>query len=240
MSEATVSHLVYTLPFAKVDGHYLTTHKGSIIDLHNKNAPWVALLAKDMQDWVKDFAYYLKTDKESKLLSESVDTGGGYTVPEEFRAVMLQYDMTETLIWPKATVWPMQGEKLSMPKLLQNPDVEDVYFDHYSGVTFEWVEEGGTKPETQPEFGFLELIVHELAGYTEVTNTLLDDSFINLINYLTRLFRAARYWYTDKSFLDGTGGKQPLGIYNDPSILSVNRAVAGDVTFDDILRMDSR
>ena len=39
MSEATVSHLVYTLPFAKVDGHYLTTHKGSIIDLHNKNAP---------------------------------------------------------------------------------------------------------------------------------------------------------------------------------------------------------
>ena len=84
------------------------------------------------------------------------------------------------------------------------------------------------------------MIVHELAGYTEVTNTLLDDSFINLINYLTRLFRAAWYWYTDKSFLDGTGGKQPLGIYNDPSILSVNRAVAGDVTFDDILRMDSR
>jgi HK97 family phage major capsid protein len=86
----------------------------------------------------------------------------------------------------------------------------------------------------------VEMIVHELAGYTEITNTLLDDSVINLINYLTRLFRSAWYWYTDKSFIQGTGGKQPLGIINDPSTLSVFRQTADTIEFQDVLNMESR
>lgn len=239
MSSNQVNHLMGTIPTAKIEGGYLTTAKGSVINLNNKSNPWVSL-SPELETWTKDFAKYLKTGNVSKLLSEAVDPDGGYLVPEEFRAIMIMYDMESTLIWSRATVWPMSGEKLSFPKLLQNPDVESQNFDHFAGVTFEWIDEGGTKPETQPEFGMIELIVHELAGYTEITNTLLDDSVINLINYLTRLFRAAWYWMTDKSFIDGTGGKRPLGIINDPDVLIVNRATAGTVEVDDLLRMDSR
>ena len=223
----------------KIDGGVMTTQKGSIINLNNKSNPWIAA-SQEMQDWAKDFASYLKTGLVSKFMSETVDTEGGYLVPEEFRNIMIMYDAEDTLVWSKATVWPMAGEKIQFPKLQQNPDVQDAGFDHFAGVTFEWTEEGGEKPETEPTFGMVEMIVHELAGYTEITNTLLDDSVINLINYLTRLFRSAWYYYTDKAFIQGTGGKQPLGIINDPSILGVYRQTADTLEVQDCLNMEAR
>jgi HK97 family phage major capsid protein len=232
------SKLVSSLPFAKIDGGYLTTKQGSVINLRSKSAPWI-VVSDEMAAWAKDFAAYLKGGTQTKLLSESVDTAGGYTVPEEFRAMMIMYDAEDTLVWQRATVWPMTGEKMMFPKLMQNPDVNDQNFDHFAGVSFNWVEEGGEKPQTEPSFGLVEMIVHELAGYTEITNTLLDDSIINFLNYLTRLFRAAWYWYTDKEFIQGTGGKKPLGIINDPGIILVNRITAGTVEFQDILNMES-
>jgi HK97 family phage major capsid protein len=222
----------------KIDGGVMTTQKGSVINLNNKSNPWM-VASEEMTTWAEDFATYLKSGMVSKLMSESVDPDGGYLVPEEFRNIMIMYDAEDTLVWNRATVWPMNGEKIQFPKLQQNPDVNDAGFDHFAGVSFDWVEEGGEKPETEPAFGMIEMIVHELAGYTEITNTLLDDSVINLINYLTRLFRAAWYWYTDRSFIQGTGGKQPLGIINDPSIITVFRQTTSTLEFHDCLNMEA-
>ena len=234
-----VNKYLITNPTLKIDGGIMSTPQGSVINLNNKSNPWIQC-SDEMKEWAKDFATYLKSGMVSKLMSETVDTEGGYLVPEEFRNMMIMYDAEDTLVWQRSTVWPMGGEKIQFPKLQQNPDVQDAGFDNFAGVTFDWVEEGGEKPETEPNFGMVEMIVHELAGYTEITNTLLDDSVINLVNYLTRLFRSAWYWYTDKSFIQGTGGKQPLGIINDPSILSVFRQTADTIEVQDVLNMESR
>lgn len=234
----SAKQLVSGLPFTKIEGDYMQTKQGSVLNLKNKQNPWVSV-SDEVSAWAKDFAIYLKTGNVSKLLSEGVDTAGGYLVPEEFRAIMIMYDAEPTLVWQRATVWPMAGEKLAFPKLNQNPDVNDNGFDHFAGVSFQWTEEGGEKPETQPDFGLVEMIAHELAGYTEITNTLLDSSVINLVNFLTRVFRSAWYWKTDREFIVGTGGKKPLGIVNDPSVITVDRQATGDVQVDDVLNMEA-
>ena len=239
MKDPDVKGLVSAMGYAKIEGDFMVTTKGSIFNLKNKSAPWVQV-SQEVTDWAKDFASYLKSGRVTKLLSSTADESGGFTIPEEFKAIMIMYDAEPTLIWQRATVWPMSAQKLSFPKLAQDPDIESDNFDHFAGVSFSWTEEGGEKGETEPEFGLLELIVHELAGYTEITNTLLDDSVLNLVNFLTKLFRAAWYWITDRSFLRGTGGKQPLGINNDPSVLVVNRQTASTVEVDDVLNMDAR
>lgn len=232
-------HLVQSIGYAKIDGDYMTTSKGSIINLKNKSKPWVAI-SPELEEWVIDFAKYIRTGKETKVLSSAVDTDGGYLVPEEFRAMMVMYDAEPTVVWPRATVWPMSGQKLSFPKLAQEPDIESDNFDHFAGVSFTWTEEGGEKAETEPDFGLIELIVHELAGYTEITNVLLQDSAINIINFLTTLFRAAWYWYTDREFLRGTGGKKPLGLISDPAVLTVPRQTTSTVEVDDFLNMEAK
>lgn len=231
--------LYSSLPMAKMDGDYMTTEKGSILNLKNKSTPWVAV-SEEVGQWAVDFAKYLKTDVVSKFLSESVGVDGGYLVPEEFRAIMIMYDTEQTLVWNRATVWPMNSQKISFPKLQQNADATSGSFDHFAGVSFAWTEEGGEKGATEPDFGLVELIAHELSGYTEVTNSLLDDSVINLVNFLTRIFRSAWYWQTDKAFLTGQGGKQPLGILEDPTVTTVNRQTASNVEVADILKMEGK
>jgi HK97 family phage major capsid protein len=235
----TGKQMISNLPFVKMDGDYMTTKQGSVINMKNKQNPWIHC-SDEVTAWAKDFASYLKTGQVSKLLAEGVDSDGGYLVPAEFRAMMIMYEVETTLVWQRATVWPMASNKLAFPKLSQNPDVDDANFDHFAGVSFVWTEEGGEKAATEPNFGLIEMIAHELAGYTEITNTLLDDSVINLVNFLTKIFRSAWYWYTDKEFIQGTGGKKPLGIVNDPSVLTVNRQTASTVEVDDILNMEAR
>ncbi len=161
-------------------------------------------------------------------------------MPEEFIAQMVQYDTEPAIIWPRATIWPMTTDKVGFPKLEQRPDEDAADFDHFAGISWSWTEEGGTKEETQPEFSFLELIAHEIAGYTELTNTLIEDSAINILNFITGLFRRSYIWYTDRSFVRGNGARCPLGIVSDPAVLTVNRATAGAFTYADALSMDSK
>jgi len=220
---------------------YLVLSGGSVINTRSTKAPWVTL-SPELEEWtlaIKDLILS-RGAKVGKALTEGSDPDGGYTVPEEFEATLVQYDTEPALVWPRATVWPMNRDKLGMPKLKQRPDEDADDFDHFAGVSFTWTDEGGEKSETEPDFEFLELVAHELSGYTEVTNTLLEDSAINILNFLTGLFRRAYVWITDRAFIRGTGIRQPLGVVNDPAVLTVARATALAVTFGDLLDMDSK
>jgi HK97 family phage major capsid protein len=194
-------------------------------------------LSTEMNDWAEDFMKLLKSNGRNvgKTLEESTSTAGGFLVPDEFQASVVMYDAPQAIVWPRANIFNMTTEKLGMPKLSQ---VSTGTVDHFAGVVFSWTDEGGTKSETEPDFEFLELIVHELSGYTEITDTLIADSAINIMNFLTRLFRAAYMWITDKIFFDGDGAKKPLGIITDPATIKVNRITAGTVKWTDMINMD--
>jgi len=225
------------------------TIQGSVIDLTRKGNPWVRL-SPEMENFCKAFTEYIRAQKSgramdpeySKLLQENTDTAGGYLVPEEFQAMLIQYEEEPAIVWPRATVWPMGTDKLGMPKLAQRPDESsrNEHFDHFAGVSFTWTEEGGEKTSTEPTFEFLELIAHELSGYTAITDTLIEDSSINIMNFLTGLFRRAYVWYTDRSFIRGNGARQPLGVVPDPAVLSTNRQHANSFEFRDAINMDTR
>ena len=225
------------------------TIQGSIMDLSRKNSPWVKL-SPEMENFTKAFMEYVRAQKSgramsevySKLLEEQTDPSGGYLVPEEFQATMVQYDTEPAIVWPRATVWPMGTDKLGMPKLAQRADdfSDNEYYTHFAGVDFTWTDEGGEKTSTEPSFEFIELIAHELSGYTAITDTLIEDSSINIMNFLTGLFRRAYVWETDRTFIRGNGARQPLGIVPDPAVLSTNRQAANQFNFRDAILMDSR
>lgn len=220
---------------------YIVTEKGSVINPAKSSAPWIRL-----SEEVESFAIGIKALIKSKgrivdkVLEEQSDPAGGYLIPEEFQAVLVQYDTEPAVVWPRATIWPMNTDKLGMPKLKQRPDDDSDAFDHFAGVSFVWTDEGGEKTETEPEFEFLELIAHELSGYTELTDTLIEDSPINIMNFLTGLFRRAFVWTTDRTFIRGNGARQPLGIANDPAVLTVNRQGANTFVYADALNMDTK
>ena len=227
--------------FNNMGSGYICTVQGSIINPNSKAAPWVKL-SEEMTVFAEGVKELIKSKGRvvPKGLNEADDTAGGYLVPEEFQATMVQYDTEPAVVWPRATVWPMNTDKLGMPKLRQRADEDEDDFDHFAGVSFSWTDEGGEKSETEPDFEFLELIAHELSGYTEITDTLLQDSAINIMNFITGLFRRAYVWITDRIFIRGTGTRQPYGIVSDAQVLTVNRTTANAFTYADALAMDSK
>jgi HK97 family phage major capsid protein len=190
---------------------------------------WIKLAPDgEIENWVKSFVATIKDQTVSS------NTGSGFLVPEEFEASVIQYREPNNIVWPRATIVPMNTDTKKHPKLAQ---VSVGTVNHFGGVVFNWTEETGTKIETEPKWEQVVLQAKELSAYTQISDTLLADSPINLINFMTDLFRRAWMWTTDKVYIDGDAAGKPLGVIEDPAIITVARQTAGAVVLTDISNM---
>ena len=152
----------------------------------------------------------------TQVLSEATGTGGGYLVPQEFRNDLFDMAAENAGVRPRATVMRMASRSMVVPAvdLTTAPAAGNTQF--FGGVKASWIETDTQKTETEPAFRNIELVAHELSGYTEVGNGLLADSGTALGPFLNNAFAGAINWYEDYAFLQGTGSGQPLGILNSP------------------------
>jgi HK97 family phage major capsid protein len=180
--------------------------------------------------------------KDSPDLSVSMrsadDSSAGLFVPEDIRYAMLQFAPPGTVVWPRAQVWPMVTDKIQWPKLEQ--DLTEGSENFFGNVELRWTEEGGAKQTTRPDFKMITLECHEISASSPITDQLLADAAINIGNLLVQLFQGA-YWYgTDKAFISGLGGSQPLGLLNTPGVNTCNRIVTSKVGWRDLINMHSK
>lgn len=158
-----------------------------------------------------------------KDLTEGVDSEGGYLVPTEWRATLIQMLETYGLARTRATVLPMSREELVMPKLT-------------NGVQVYWIGEGKTISETQPSFGELRMIAKKMAALVPMTSELLADTALPIANLLLTLFAQAIAKEEDRVVFTGdvAGAGDPFnGIMFDPD--AVNMALpSGSTAFTDL------
>lgn len=152
-------------------------------------------------------------------------------VPPEFRAELQQLPYDQPSVFDRVTVIPSSTGTVTWPALVQTASNE------FGGVAFQWLGEGATKPETEPEFEQKEIVTHELSGYTEISERLLARSSINLETLLAELFRGAMVYTIDNAILQGSGTGQPLGVINTTGINLVTRATAEAVGYADLVNL---
>jgi HK97 family phage major capsid protein len=170
-----------------------------------------------------------------KALNEGDDSEGGYTVPEEFSNEVIRYASEASVVRARARVFNMTRDIYSAPKLDQD-SVGDG--DHFGGVVFYYTAESGTGTESAPRFGKVKLEAKKLVGLTVATDELLEDSAVNIANFLVSLFGEALGFKEDIDFLQGTGMGKPLGVINAAGITSVTRNTANRIKYQDILGME--
>lgn len=177
---------------------------------------------------------------ERKDLMTTTGPGGGYTVPPQYYAELLQYTAEAAIMRPGATMIPMGGPQVSIPVLDQTTAPTAGNTSFFGGVAATWLGEGAPIPETDPKFRQTSVKAHKLAGLTEVTRELLDDSAFGIESLLYTLFGRAVAWYEDYAFLRGDGVGQPLGVLNSPALLkTAARTGAATITLSDITNMYS-
>jgi HK97 family phage major capsid protein len=144
-------------------------------------------------------------------------------VPVEFMPKLLSASAEQSIARPRSTIIPMASRTVQIPYLdiTNAPSSGDTAM--FGGAVGRWTEEASTLNETEPSFRQLELIAHELSGYSLMSNTLLQDNAVGLEALLIKLFGGIIAWYEDYGFLQGNGVGKPMGAFQCPAAISVAR-----------------
>ena len=186
---------------------------------------------------------YTPGDPRLEALAEerqqSMGTGseGGFAVPKQFRDTLLAVTPQQAIFRPRAMVLPAgtpPDAELSIPALDQGAAQ-----NMYGGVTVQWIGEGDTKPETSAKLREIKLQPREVAGHIIVTDKLLRN-WGAADAVLRAQLRGAVIAAEEAAFYNGNGVNRPLGILQSPARVNVNRAVASQISYADVVGMYAR
>ena len=247
--------IVDTRAFSKT---YVRDHRSPLMDgvmlakqLRSFGGPWLSL-SPVMQKFVtvcsvgadydkarakgidmKEFIEEVRVENE-KATGPLTSTDVGPLIPIEFLATVIEFATAQSIILPKLWRIMMNSNTLRIPKLVQAAG------SYFGGIHLYHPGEAELKDKTKPSFDYKEFTAKKLIGLILLTEELVADSSINIINYITALFVRAFQWETEHEVLQGLGtGNQMLGIIKDPNINLVPRTTAGTVKFDDLVDLES-
>jgi len=163
-------------------------------------------------------AAYEGRDSRLKTLSEGTDSAGGFSVPTEYAAMMLDVSLESELIRPRCQVWPMSSNTRKVPGL----DIGSHESHLYGGVVGGWIAEGGTMTAGEPKFRQIQLTTKKLYTYAVSTTEIFDDG-AKFEETLGKSLTLGLGWYLDDAAINGTGAGQCIGILNCPSTIEIDK-----------------
>jgi len=170
--------------------------------------------------------------------STTTPADGGFAVPEQYAAWLLDASLESEIVRPRATVWPMKSNSIKVPGW----DASTHSSSLFGGLTGTWLEELGTSTEVFATMRQIQLQAKKLACYTAASNELVADGVDYERQLQTALVKTIG-WYLDYAFLQGSGAGQPLGIINDPALVSVSAESgqqAATIVFENVTKMYAR
>ncbi len=140
------------------------------------------------------------TPQEVKLLATDSDPDGGYWMTSEISQQAIQKVYETSPMRNIATVETISTDALEIPEDLNEAD---------SG----WTSERAARTETStPQIGVRRIPVHELYAMPKATQTLLDDSRIDVESWLSIKIADKMARIENSAFINGDGIGKPRGI----------------------------
>jgi HK97 family phage major capsid protein/HK97 family phage prohead protease len=148
-----------------------------------------------------------------RALSEGTDSEGGFLVPAEFMAKMVEREAASTALQSMVTNLSTGSDKLVMPKNAYSSSTL-----YTTGVRVNWVDEktGPGSEEDATDFGNVTIPIHTAMMYHDVTNNMIEDSAFDILGWLSSKFRETADVVTEDSIINGTGIGRPKGILANP------------------------
>lgn len=175
-----------------------------------------------------------------KNAASSVEgSGGGFLVPEAFRAELLRLSLERGVVRPRARVIPMESSRVLIPTVDSTSHATNVF----GGVQAYWTEESGQMTDVNASFGRVALEAWKLTAFSNVPNELIQDSAISFEAFMRASFPEALAYFEDDAFVDGNGVGQPKGFLRANAAVVVAKEsgqAAATVVWENIVKMYSR
>lgn len=171
--------------------------------------------------------------------SSNEPTGGGFLVPEAFRAELLRLSLETGVVRPRARVVPMETSRILYPTIDSTSHASNVF----GGVQAHWTEESGAMTDVSASFGRIALEAWKLTAFANVPNELISDSAISFEAFMRSAFPEALAYFEDDAFVDGNGVGQPLGFLRAQAAVSVAKEsgqAADTIVWENIVKMYAR
>ncbi|MBA7678994.1 hypothetical protein ES703_87275 [subsurface metagenome] len=181
-------------------------------------------------------------DPRLKGLSGGVGSEGGFLLPDQFVARIIDTALEDEIVRPRAMVY---GLKAGKGRTLSIPAFEDLNHSTsgISGVTAQWTAEKAQKAETDPKFRLISMKTNKLVCYTKSSDELQTESGISLSTVINGAFSKAVIFYSDVAYLTGSGTGQPLGVLNSNALLTQaaeSEQTASTINYDNIIGIFSQ
>ncbi len=145
-------------------------------------------------------------DLERKALQVGVDEDGGYAVPEELDRTILNLLKDEVVMRQEATTITVGGANY---KKLVN----------LGGTASGWVGETDLRPATDAsKLAQIEPFMGEIYGNPQATQTMLDDAFFNVEDWINSELAVEFSEQEEIAFTSGNGTKKPKGFWPTPPL----------------------
>lgn len=159
----------------------------------------------------KAFATFLRHGREAlgaeeiKSLRVSDDTAGGFLAPAEFSREVDKDIVQFSPVRMAARVGSTASGSVIIPRRTGTP-------------TANWVGETETRDSTESTYGQVEIPIHEMACYVDVSNKLLEDAAVDVASEVAFDLAEEFGQVEGLAFVSGDGAKKPLGFLSDPDI----------------------
>jgi HK97 family phage major capsid protein len=160
--------------------------------------------------------------EEVRALIVGDDTKGGYLAPADFQTEVIRGIVEISPIRQAVRVGSTSAGSVILPKLTGRP-------------TATWVGEDEERDETTMTYGQLEIPVHELACFIDVSQRLLEDSAINVDSEIASELSQEFALKEGSAFSDGNGSKKPLGLQRSPGIAEIINGHATNLSADKLI-----
>lgn len=183
------------------------TKKGRASDEY-KNAFWKAMQNK--------YTYSVHD-----ALQIGTDSEGGYLVPDEFEATLIDRLSEENFIRNLATIITSSNGDKKIP----------VVASHGAAI---WVDEEGEYTEDDDVFATVTLGAHKLSSIIKVSEELLNDAAFNLETYIAQEFARRMSAAEELAFISGDGSSKPTGLITSGET-GVTAASSTAITADEVI-----
>jgi HK97 family phage major capsid protein len=149
-------------------------------------------------------------DLESKALSVGSDPDGGYLVPDELERSINRAVKDISPIRAIAGIRQVSGSVYKKPFAI-------------SGAETGWIGEAAARPETDtPTLAELAFPTMELYAMPAATSSLLDDSAVNIDEWIAEEVRDAFAQQEGTAFVSGNGSAKPKGFLDYPKVANAS------------------
>ncbi|HOZ50204.1 MAG TPA: phage major capsid protein, partial [Candidatus Hydrogenedentes bacterium] len=204
-----------------------------------RNAPESAVLDNGgfptFDDFLRTVHAGLADDRLMRAMATTAGDDGGFAVPTQFAAWLLDMSLEDEIVRPRATPWAMSSNRMKVPAWKSNDHTGSLY----GGIVANWIGESETISETNPKLRGMELIARKLAILCGASHEVLADGG-NLEGQLSAAMIKAMGWYLDYAFLQGDGVAKPLGVLNSSTVIEVTRTLGDSICYTDIVNMFAR